>query len=35
MPDCNSEKNMIATSICTQLHKKAMKKEQEKNGYLT
>jgi hypothetical protein len=30
MPNCNSEKSMIATSICTQLHKKAMKKEQEK-----
>jgi hypothetical protein len=25
MPDCNSEKNMIATTVCTQLQKKAMK----------
>jgi hypothetical protein len=30
MPDCNSEKNMIATKTCTHLRKKAMKQEQEK-----
>jgi hypothetical protein len=35
MPNCNSEKSMIATSICTQLHKKSNEKRTGKNGYLT
>jgi hypothetical protein len=35
MPDCNSEKHMIATTICTQLQKKAMKQRIGKNGCLT
>jgi hypothetical protein len=31
MPDCNSEKYMIATTVCTQLQKKSNEnKEQEK-----
>jgi hypothetical protein len=35
MTDCNSEKYMIATTVCTQLQKKAMKQRTGKDGCLT